>query len=112
MLSLNSHVFMGHPVHKIYIKYSHVYGTPCAQNLHKIFPCVYGTPCAQNLHKMFCPTLNKHLVSWIIIQTMVDDFNVVTQFPFFWDTLCPKTRDFQITTSLQSNVVDLWYFKL
>ena len=47
------------------------------------FPCVYGTPCAQNLHKMFCPTLNKHLVSWIIIQTMVDDFNVVTQFPFF-----------------------------
>ena len=76
------------------------------------FPCVYGTPCAQNLHKMFCPTLNKHLVSWIIIQTMVDDFNVVTQFPFFWDTLCPKTRDFQITTSLQSNVVDLWYFKL
>ena len=67
MLSLNSHVFMGHPVHKIYIKYSHV----------------YGTPCAQNLHKMFCPTLNKHLVSWIIIQTMVDDFNVVTQLPFF-----------------------------
>ena len=76
MLSLNSHVFMGHPVHKIYIK---------------------------------CSVL--HLAFWIILQTnnntMVDDFNVVTQFPFFWDTLCPKTRDFQITTSLQPNVVDL-----